>query len=110
MISNNMITMGHARVISKLESPEEMIRLANQIIENKLPVREIEKISQEKDINKSVVQNRKPKIQNEDYKYVEDMMREKLDTKIKIKDKKIEISFSNVNDLNTILEILDIKE
>jgi hypothetical protein len=38
------------------------------------------------------------------------MMSDKLDTKVKIKDKKIEISFNNVNDLNRILEILDIKE
>lgn len=37
-------------------------------------------------------------------------MREKLDTKVKIKDKKIEISFNNEADLNRILEILNIKE
>ena len=59
---------------------------------------------------KKVVQVRKPKEQNNNYKYVEDLLREKLDTKIKISDKKIEISFNNVNDLNRILEILNVKE
>ena len=38
------------------------------------------------------------------------MLRDKLDTKVKIKDKKIEISFTNTADLNRILEILNIKE
>ena len=38
------------------------------------------------------------------------MLRDKLDTKVKIKERKIEISFSNVADLNRILEILDVKE
>ena len=45
-----------------------------------------------------------------EYKYLEEIITEKLDTKVKIKDKKIEISFANNADLNRILEILDIKE
>ncbi|MEI3507926.1 MAG: hypothetical protein V8R01_02140 [Bacilli bacterium] len=35
------------------------------------------------------------------------MLCDKLDTKVKIKDKKVEISFANTADLNRILEILD---
>lgn len=110
MISKKEITMGHARAISKLESSEEMILLANQIVEGKIPVRETERITNDQEMVKKVVQVRKPKEQNNNYKYVEDLLREKLDTKIKISDKKIEISFNNVNDLNRILEILNIKE
>ena len=45
-----------------------------------------------------------------EYKYVEELLCEKLDTKVKIKDKKMEISFENNADLNRILEILNIKE
>ena len=110
MISKKEITMGHARAISKLESSDEMISLANQIVEGKIPVRETERITNDQEMVKKVVQVRKPKEQNNNYKYVEDLLREKLDTKIKISDKKIEISFNNVNDLNRILEILNIKE
>lgn len=106
MITNNELTMGHARTISKLESEEEMIKLAKQIVEEKLPVREVEKISP--DMKKKVHIERKTS--SSEYKYVEDILREKLDTKVRIKDKKIEISFNNVNDLNRILEILNIKE
>ena len=110
MISKKEITMGHARAISKLESSDEMISLANQIVEGKIPVRETEIITNDQEMVKKVVQVRKPKEQNNNYKYVEDLLREKLDTKIKISDKKIEISFNNVNDLNRILEILNVKE
>ena len=109
MVIKNEITMGHARAISKLESQNEMINLANQIVNEKLPVREEEKISQKEEVHKRVEQKRKTESTNE-YKYVEDMLRDKLDTKVKIKDNKIEICFNNVNDLNRILEILDVKE
>ena len=109
MVIKNEISMGHARAISKLESQNEMINLANQIINEKLPVREVEKISQKEEVHKRVEQKRKTESTNE-YKYVEDMLRDKLDTKVKIKDNKIEICFNNVNDLNRILEILDVKE
>ena len=47
---------------------------------------------------------------NNEYKYVEDLLREKLDAKVKIKDKKIVINFTSTADLNRILEIIDIKE
>ncbi|MDD6387879.1 MAG: ParB/RepB/Spo0J family partition protein [Bacilli bacterium] len=109
MVIRNEITMGHARAISKLDSQNEMINLANQIVNEKLPVREVEKISQNEEVHKRVEQKRKTESTNE-YKYVEDMLRDKLDTKVKIKDNKIEICFNNVNDLNRILEILDVKE
>ena len=110
MIIQQEITMGHARVISKLESEEEMIRLAHQIVEQKLPVRDVEIISNNPEMLKKVKMERKNRNSYLEYKYVEDMLREKLDTRVKIKEKKIEINFSNVNDLNRILEILNIKE
>lgn len=108
-VANGTISMGHARVLSKLESEERIIELAHQIIEEKLPVREIESIASDKSVEKKVKIHRQ-KESNNDFKYVEDLLREKLDTKVKIKDKKVEIHFSNVADLNRILEILNVKE
>ncbi len=108
MVSNKQLTMGHARVLSKLESNNQIIDMANKIIEENLPVREVEKMADNQTrINKII--RKRPEFNN-DYRYVEDMLRDKLDTKVKIKDKKIEISFSNIADLNRILEIIDIKE
>lgn len=110
MIIRQDISMSHARVISKLESQEEMIKLANKILAENLPVHEVERISNDDNVIKKVKNERKKKSTSSEYKYVEDLASEKLDTKVRIKDKKIEISFNNINDLNRILEILDIKE
>lgn len=109
MVVEDKISMGHARVLSKLESDEKIIEMAHQIIDSKLPVRELEEMTSTPSVEKKVKIVRKSSSSSE-YKYVEDMLRDKLDTKVKIKERKIEISFSNVADLNRILEILDVKE
>lgn len=108
MVSNGSISMGHARVLSKISDDEKIKELAQKIIDEKLPVRDIENLSREEQIAKKV----KIKRHNNDneYKYVEDLLREKLDSKVRIKDKKIEISFTNNADLNRILEIINIGE
>ncbi len=106
MISTGKLTMGHARALSKIENKEEIVKMANDITEKGLTVREVEEKSE--NIPKAHQTIRKPK--NDEFKYVQDLLRDKLDTKVKIKDKKIEISFTNTADLNRILEILNIKE
>lgn len=108
-VANGTISMGHARVLSKLESEEKMIELAHQIIQEKLPVRDVESIATKPDMERRVKIHRQ-KTQSDDFRYVEDLLRDKLDTKVKIKEKKVEIHFSNVADLNRILEILNVKE
>ena len=107
MVAKNEISMGHARVLSKLEDNDKIISLARDIVSKKIPVRELEQ--------ESVTEPKKVKIErhpntNNKYKYVEEMLREKLDTKVKIKERKIEISFTNDADLNRILEVLNVKE
>jgi len=110
MIIEGKLTMGHARVISKLESTEQMMELANKIVEEKLPVRDLEHLTEDNKFERKVKIERKPKEVNREYKYVEDLLRDKLDTKVRIKDKKVEIHFNNNADLNRILEILNVKE
>ena len=106
MITTGKITMGHARALSKLENKDEIVKMANEIAEKGLTVRDIEEKSE--NVPKKHQTVRKPKYN--EYQYVQDMLRDKLDTKVKIKDKKIEITFNNTADLNRILEILNIKE
>ena len=106
MITTGKLTMGHARALSKLEDKEEIVKMANDITEKGLTVRDVE--AQSESAPKKHQTLRKPK--NNEYTYVQDLLRDKLDTKVKIKDKKIEISFTNAADLNRILEILNIKE
>ena len=100
------ITMGHARMLSKLEDNDKIIELANKIVNESLTVRDIEDLGTEEKKKKPIV---KRETSNE-YKYVEEMLRDKLDTKVKIKDNKIQISFTNNADLNRILEVLNVKE
>ena len=106
MITTGKLTMGHARALSKLEDKEEIVKMANDINEKGLTVRDVE--AQSENVPKKHQTIRKQK--NNEYTYVQDLLRDKLDTKVKIKDKKIEISFTNTADLNRILEILNIKE
>lgn len=110
MVVKEELTMGHARVLSKLEDNGTILEMAEKVVENKMPVRELEELTSGKEYEKKVKMERHtPSIRTE-YKYVEDLLREKLDTKVKIKDRKIEITFTSVADLNRILEILDVKE
>ena len=108
MLINNELTMGHARVLSKLENEDKMLEYAKMIVENKLPVRETEEITNNEERKVKIKKNVKE--ENNEFKYVEDLLRDKLDTKIKVKDKKVIISFTNVADLNRILEILNVRE
>ena len=108
MISDNRITMGHARALSKLNDDDEIIELANRIVDDKLVVRDIENITGNDNVVKKVKVNRKPSVSQ--YKYVEDILRDKFDAKVSVKSKKIEISYNGAADLNRILEILDVKD
>ena len=97
--------------IGLLRLPKEVqkiLELAHKVVDEKLPVRDIEKESLEAE--KKVKMERNHKSSTNEYKYVEDMLRDKLDTKVRIKDKKIEITFTNNADLNRILEVLNVKE
>ena len=107
LIIDNKISMSHARVLSKMENKDEVIALANKIISDNLNVRDLESVSKNEDIEKT---HKIKKKSNAEYSYVENIMCEKLGTKVKINNNKINISFSNVNDLNRILEILNINE
>ena len=53
---------------------------------------------------------RKKREIDKDFKYVEELLKEKLDSKVKIKEHQILISFTNTADLNRILEIINVKE
>lgn len=104
MVQDKRLSMSHARTLSKLDDKEEIIKMADQIVNENMTVRKTEEKS-------SKIKNHTPQKKSYNkYSYVEEIMREKLDTKVNIKGKKIEISFHNTDDLNRILNILDIKE
>lgn len=107
MVALNKISMGHARALSKIDDDDKIINMANEIVERKIPVREIENISLEAP-KKNRIERRTPS--TNEFKYAEDMLREKLDTKVKIKDNKIQLYFTNIADLNRILDVIGSNE
>lgn len=109
MIAESKLSMGHARALSKLEDEEKIKELANKIVNEKISVRNAEELTNQETHAHEIKKTPREKSNNE-YKYVEDLLREKLDAKVKIKDKKIVINFTSTADLNRILEIIDIKE
>ncbi len=107
-VGNKLISMGHARVLSKLDDANQQKELANKVIEEGLSVRNLEELTTSKEQFVRTHQITKHKPQNE-YKYLEDELCDKLGTKVKIKNNKIEISFVNNNDLNRLLEIMSLQ-
>ena len=106
-ISNKLISMGHARVLSKLNDEAQQKELAEKIIFEGISVRQLEELSQAPSIIKTNPQ--KPRIKQENpYQYLQEELSEKLGTKVKIRNKKMEISFENENDLNRLLECMNI--
>jgi ParB family chromosome partitioning protein len=108
LVVNKKLSMGHARVLSKLEDEQQIKDMAQKIVDKNIPVRDIEVITNNSE--KKVKNNRRKQPSENEYKYVEELLKEKLDTKVKVKDNKIEISFTNVADLNRILDMIDVKE
>ena len=107
MILDNKLSMGHARVLSKIEDDSKISELANRVVNENLSVRDLEKLSTNIDIKKKVPTQRTSHAN--DYSYLENDLRDFLGTRVKISNKKMEIYFENSNDLQRILEILDVK-
>ena len=107
LIAEGKISMGHARCLSKLSDEAKIHELANKIVDDKLSVRELEKLISSSDLPKinKIVRKETPI----KYSIFENVMREKIGTKVKINNKKIEIPFDSEKDLERILEILNIE-
>lgn len=106
MVRDNKISMGHARVLSKMDNNTEIEKLAHEVVKSNMSVRDLESISSKDNVNKRV-----PNVKHSinEYQYVEDELRDILGTKVKIENKKIEIFFESKVDLTRILDILNVK-
>ena len=105
LILDNKLSMGHARVLSKIEDESTISELANKVLKDNLSVRELEELTKGTDVKKknSFVRN----TSNNEYKNVEVKLKEKLGSDVKVSNNKIVIKFSTVQDLNRILDIID---
>ena len=106
MVRENKISMGHARVLSKIEDDKKIEDLATKVVKDNISVRDLEDISSNKEVAKKVPITRQPKVN--EYQYIEEELRDILGTKVKVDNKKIEIFFDSKVDLTRILDILNV--
>lgn len=108
MIVDGMISTGHARALIGIENPEEQYLIAQKIFDEKLSVREVEKLV--KNLNKPPKQ-KKPENKTLEaiYNEISEKLKQSLSTKVSISAKengsgKIEIEFYNHEDLDRLIE------
>jgi len=101
------ISMGHAKVLSKIEDEEVVNSLVNKIKSNRISVRDLESLASNPTIKK-----KHPVVRTQDtkkYDFVEDAMTDKIGNRVRIKNNKIVIPFNSEKDLERILDILSIE-
>ena len=109
MVLDGKLSMGHARELSKLDDTEKVREYAKKIVDENLSVRDIEELSKTSDIKRKNPITRTNKNNDNEYYYIEKELREHFGTKVKVSGKKIEIIFSDNNDLDRLLDIMNIK-
>ena len=110
MIVDDMISTGHARTLLAIEDHEEQYNLANKIFDEKLSVRETEKLIKElKNPNKE----KEKKVIEHDfiYKDLEERVKTVMGTKVHVNPKtkgkgKIEIEYYSDEELERIFELI----
>lgn len=108
MVEKRTLSMSHARVLSKIDDEEKVLRLAKQVITDELSVRELEKITQDDKKEIEVVKNKSGGYDHK-YRMYENIIMDNLDTKVRVSKKKIEIYFDGVNELEEILSKMNVK-
>ena len=114
MIIDDMLSTGHARALIPVEDEETQLLLAQRIFDEKLSVREVEKLV------KNILNPEEKKEKKEElpqsllyiYQDIENRLKEKLSRKVAISAKgkngagKIEIEFYSNDDLDRLIEFL----
>lgn len=110
MVIDDMLSTGHARALLAVDDQEEQYTLAQKIFDEKLNVRDVEKLV--KNLHKPA----KPKKEDDTsmqaiYRDIEDKLKQRLSTKVTVTSKgegvgKIEIEFYDHGDLDRLLDMI----
>ncbi len=113
MIINEMISTGHARALISIEDAEQQYTLAQKIFDEKLNVRDVEKLvknlNKPEKVKKAVVTDESLEVIYQD---IEEKLKNTLGTKVNLSSKgngagKIEIEFYNHDDLERLIQIMN---
>lgn len=112
MVIDELLTGGHARALISIENPEEQFKLANQIFDEKLNVRQTEKLVKKVLHPKSVI-TEEPENEADEaiYRDIEENLKTIIGSKVKITRKpggkgNIEIEYYSTDELDRILDLL----
>ncbi len=110
MIIDDMISTGHARALLAIDDPQQQYTLANKIFDEKLSVRETEKLIKE---IKNPKKPKEKKVVNNAFIYedIEDKMKQVLGTKVHVASKgqgkgKIEIEYYSDKELERMFDMI----
>ena len=112
MVIDDMIQTGHARALLGIEDLEKQYNMAQKVFDEKLSVRETEKLVKKVQKEKEEVEKTKMDKQLEIvYQDLEEKMKQILGTKVSINAKdenkgKIEIEYYNKEDLDRLIDMI----
>ena len=112
MLIDEMISTGHARALLAITEPQEQVNLANQVFDEKLSVRETEKLIKKLLEPAKRVEKKEEPALDAAYEQMEEKMKGIIGTKVTIhrkkKDKgKIEIEYYSQDELERIIDIFE---
>jgi ParB family chromosome partitioning protein len=110
MLEEDLLTMGHARALLGLESSEEQLRLAEDLVARKLSVRDTEQAVKRIASGPSKKESSTPTQNDANIRAAELKMKRFLGTQVKIhlyqNGGKIEIEFGSMNELDRIYSVI----
>ncbi len=111
MVIDELLTGGHARALISIEDPEEQYNLANRIFDEKLSVRETEKLVKKILHPKAVVEEPVDEASEAIYRDLEENLKTIIGSKVKITRKpggkgNIEIEYYSTDELDRIIDLL----
>jgi ParB family chromosome partitioning protein len=111
MVIDDMISSGHARALLAVEDKEMQYTLAMKIFDEKLSVREVEKLVKSVQ-NKEEEKKKEEKDNSFIYKDIEERIKTILGTKVKVKNRKsnkgcIEIEYYSNQELERLLDLFE---
>lgn len=111
MVIDDMISTGHARTLLAVEDKDEQYNLAQRIFDEKLSVRDVEKLVKNLHKPEKAPKKTDNKTMEAIYQDIEEKLKQKLSTKVIVTSKgegagKIEIEFYNNEDLDRILDMI----
>ncbi len=116
MVMDDRISMGHARALVTIDG-DKAAQIASRIVAEHLSVRDVENLIKQTDPEESdspkqpdVGSKPKPEYKTQQLQYVESLIRKKFQTKVAVNSNAITIKYTDLDDLNRILELMEVIE